>query len=97
MRIMNIYFCDYQMMNSLICHSRWLPPGNILHALAAPHRIARPSDVLGFRDVAAVMELLRAREGDFLMKALMERCIYYIGVLTAEHKKTPLLGVILGG
>lgn len=45
-------------------------PGNILHALAAPHRIARPSDVLGFRDVAAVMELLRAREGDFLMKAL---------------------------
>ena len=45
-------------------------PGNILHALAAPHRIARPSDVLGYRDVAAVMELLRAREGDFLMKAL---------------------------
>ena len=27
------------------------------------HPRSRPSEVLGFRDVAAVMELLRAREG----------------------------------
>ena len=30
-------------------------------------KIARPSDALGFRDVAAVMELLRAREGAYVM------------------------------